>query len=732
MVSPKTYTLKFNDQELSLTPNIWAEQSHGSCLAQFGQTSLLATVVMSDKEQDSDFFPLTVEYQERYYAAGKIFGSRFIRREGRPTDNAILTARLVDRAIRPLFPLDLKREVQVIITVLSWDEKNDPDILALIATSVALGISQIPWEGPLGVVRIAKKNGIFLVNPTYQERDGAMLDIVFAGPKLENQEIVVNMIEGEFNEAPEQDLCDAWQEAQKHLKAVIAFQEQIIQEVGQPKIARPKLEINSEIERVVKKFDQDLEMAIYESQTKKERSDLIEGIKYRIFQELSKEDSKEDLQKKVWEAVDSRYEFIFRKNILEKEKRPDKRLLDELRPISCQVGIIPRTHGSGLFTRGSTTTLSIVTLGGPGDSQLLEGMEIVGKKRFMHHYNFPPYAPGEVKPLKGPSRREIGHGLLVERALLPVIPEFEQFPYTIRVVSEVLSSNGSTSMASCCSASLALLDAGVKIKSKVAGIAIGLITGSGGQYKILTDIQGPEDHFGDMDFKAAGTRQGLTALQMDTKIPGINFEIFSQALEKAKKARLEILDLMDKTLAEPRAEISPYAPRIETLQIDPTKIGEVIGPGGKIINRIIAQTNTEIDIEPSGKIFITAKTSEDAKKAVTIIENLVKTPEVGSVFKGQVKKIFDFGAMVEIMPGKTGLVHISKLAPYKVQRVQDVVKAGDIIPVKVSEIDERGRINLELEGLFKVDKSKIGSYQTRGHRKKSRGDFYKKPKTKLS
>jgi len=691
----KEFRLNIEQKELKVKIENLAEQANGSCSVQCGQTLVLSTVVMGQEREGTDYFPLTVDYQERYYAAGKILGSRYIRRESRPSDEAILTSRLIDRAIRPRFPKNFKREVQVIVTCLSWDRENDPDILGLLASSISLLISDIPWQGPVAPLRISQKNGKFILNPTYQEREDSNLDLVISGLLSENDEFLVNMLEGEGQEVKEEIILEAIDFAKPYLEKLINFQKEIQKELGKEKIEIESKNENLEIQEAVKNFL---------SEKLKGISQLKKGELGEIEKELLsfiKEKYKEQEDSLVREFFNQEIDKWIHENIIKKELRPDGRKLDEIRKIDCQVGLLPRTHGSGFFSRGLTKALSILTLGAPGDVKLLEGMEIIGKKRFMHHYNFPPYSAGEVKPLRGPSRREIGHGMLVEKALFPLIPSFEEFPYTIRIVTEILSSNGSTSMASVCASSLALMDAGVKIKRPAAGIAMGLMSDKEGNYKILTDIQGPEDHHGDMDFKVAGTKEGVTALQLDVKIEGINKKIIAETLERAKKARWEILEKMAKVIEEPRPSLSPFAPRVLTLQINPEKIREVIGPGGRVINAIIAECGVSIDIEESGKIYITAEKEEAAKKALSWIKNITREIKVGEIFQGKVKRILDFGAIIEILPNQEGLLHISQLANRRIKKVSDVVKVGDVIPVKVISIDQNGRINLSLKQIKK-------------------------------
>ena len=695
----KKFTLKVGRENLIVEINDLAEQANGSSFVRYGDTLILSTCVMSKENRENlGFFPLTVEYEEKYYAVGKIKGARYTRREGKPSDEAICNARLIDRSIRPRFPEGLAREVQVVTTVLSWDAKNEPDILGLICSSIALSISDIPWSGPVAVVRIGRIDNNFVLNPTYEEIEKGSFDIILAGMEKDN-EILINMIEGSFDEMEENLVLEAVEFAKKPLTEIIDFQKEIVKKIGKEKVVLPTLTADPDLEKEIKEFlGERLNEAIYQNKKNKRKED-IEQIKKELSVFIEEKHPGQGKTKIAQNFFDKEIDRLIHENIIKYDKRPDGRKLDELRDISCEAGLLPRTHGSGLFCRGQTKSLSILTLGAPGDQQLLEGMEITGKKRFMHHYNFPPYSSGEIKPMRGPGRREIGHGMLAEKALLPLIPNFDDFPYTIRIVTEILSSNGSTSMASVSSSSLALMDAGVPLKSPATGIAIGLVQDEkSGDYKILTDIQGPEDHHGDMDFKVAGTRKGITAIQLDVKIAGITQQIIKESLERAKKARFEILDSIEKTLPAPRPELSPFAPRILKIQINPEKIREVIGPGGKIINEIIAKTGAAIDIQDTGLIFVTSEKEESAKKAVEWIENITREVEVGEVFTGKVKRILDFGAFVEVLPGQEGLIHISKLSKLRVRRVEDVVNIGDTVSVKVISIDDQGRINLSLLG----------------------------------
>ncbi|KKS90011.1 MAG: Polyribonucleotide nucleotidyltransferase [Parcubacteria group bacterium GW2011_GWF2_43_11] len=693
------FKLNIADKDLIVEINDLAEQAAGSCLVRYGDTVVLATAVMAKTTREGiDFFPLTVEYEERFYAAGKILGSRFVRRESRPSDEAIITARAIDRAIRPRFPESFRNEVQVVITCLSWDGENDPDFIGILGASVALGISNIPWTSPIAPIRIGKSNDKFIINPTYEERKEGKLDMILVGIQ-ENNEPLINMIEMEGDEVQERTVAEAYGLAKPHLKNLIDFQNEIIKKVGKKKEALAEPQIDRDLEKEFKDFLGDkLEKALFQAK-KADRDNALEDLENNLAYFIEGKFPGLGKTKQTKGFFEKEINRLVHENAIQKGRRADGRKLDEIREIKVEAGILPRTHGSGLFIRGETKALSILTLGTPSDVRLMDGMEIRGKKRFMHHYNFPPYSSGEVKPMRGPGRREIGHGMLAEKALLPLVPNFEEFPYTMRVVTEILSSNGSTSMASVSAASLALMDAGVPIKSPAAGISFGLMSNEKGDYKILTDIQGPEDHYGDMDFKVAGTKTGITAIQLDVKIAGISEEIFKKVLEAAKTARFQILDKIEKLLPQPRLELSPWAPRIFTLQIKPDKIREVIGPGGKVINEIIEKCEVSIDIEDTGRVFVTAEKETAAKKAIEWINNITREVVVGEIFQGKVKRILNFGAFVEILPGQEGMVHISQLADRRVEKVEDVVNIGDIVPVKVIAIDEQGRINLSIKEL---------------------------------
>ncbi|RBP36856.1 polyribonucleotide nucleotidyltransferase [Garciella nitratireducens] len=696
-MSKKIFKTLLANRELVVETGQLAQQANGSVLIRYGDTAVLVTATASKTPREGiDFFPLSCEYQERLYSVGKIPGG-FIKREGRPTEKAILSSRLIDRPIRPLFPKGFRNDVQVVATVLSVDQDQLPEIVAMIGSSIALSISDIPFDGPTGSVFMGLIDGELVVNPTSLQREKSDLNLTVSGTKD-----AIMMVEAGANEISEEIMLSAIMKAHEEIKKLVAFQEEIVQEIGKEKMEvelfKPDETIETEIREFATKKLQDAIKMI----DKQERQDAIDRVK-ELTLETFLEKYPED-QKGIEEVLYDIEKEEVRKMITIEGIRPDNRKIDEIRPISCEVGLLKRAHGSGLFTRGQTQVLSVVTLGALGDMQILDGISEEESKRYMHHYNFPPYSVGETGPLRGPGRREIGHGALAERALEPVIPSEEEFPYTMRVVSEVLSSNGSTSQASVCGSTLSLLDAGVPLKAPVAGIAMGLIK-EGENVIILTDIQGLEDHLGDMDFKVAGTSKGITAIQMDIKIKGINRSILEKALEQAKQGRLFILDKMNSVIEKPRSELSPYAPSILSFKIDPEKIRDVIGPGGKMINKIIAETDVKIDIDEDGKIYIAAHGIDSGERAKQIIMNLVKDVEVGDVLLGKVVRIAHFGAFVELPNGKEGLVHISKLTNERVEKVEDVVNIGDEILVKVIEIDDHGRINLSRRALLpKKDK----------------------------
>jgi len=699
MEKTKKYSLELGGQTLKIEIGKLAGQANGSVTAQLGDTVVLATAVISKNQKvGADYMPLIVDYEEKFYARGKILGSRFVRREGRPSEEAILNARLIDRAIRPLFDQSIRNEIQIVSMVLSVDEKNDPDVVAMIASSLALAISDIPWNGPIAAVRIGRIDSKWILNPSFEERMAGIADLVISvSPDLK-----INMIEAGGSEIKEEELINGFEFAKDALKDIVELGKKIASDFDTPKSPVVLASDDSDLEEEVNKFlskDGALEAAIYEKK-KGQRLVNLDALKEELKIYIAKIDlptgqAGETKVKMAENLMEKAIDKMVHKNVLEKELRPDGRQLDELRDLNSEISFLPRTHGSGLFQRGETQVLSALTLGAPSDEQIVEGMVIQTKKHFMHQYNFPPFSVGETGRMGGPGRREIGHGALAEKALEPMIPKKEEFPYAIRVVSEVLSSNGSSSMASTCASTLALMDGGVPLKKPVAGIAMGLISDGNNTHKILTDIQGPEDHYGDMDFKVAGTRDGVTALQMDVKINGVDVKTLEKALAQAKKARLQILDHMVKTIAEPKKELSPLAPRIITMEVHPDKIREVIGPGGKVINDIIAKTGAAIDIEDSGLIFITALSEKSGLEAKTIIEEIVKEYKIGDIVSGIVSQILDFGAIVEFGK-KDGMIHISELAPYRVNKVTDIVNVGDEVKVRIKRI-ENGKISLSLK-----------------------------------
>jgi len=684
-------SLKLGDKEFEVLFNDLVGQAAGSCFVTLGQTTVLATVAMSKNiRTDLDFFPLVVDFQEKFYSAGKILGSRFMRREGKPSDEAILTGRIIDRTIRPLFPIDYKNETQVVLTCLSWDGENDHDIVGALAASLALSVSDVPWNGPFSSVRIAEKNGEFILNPTYAERKESSFELLLMAVIDKDGELILNMIEAEGKEIQESQLEEATKFAKEYLIKSIEFQKDVQKKNGKEKYVYPGFVKNEEVEIELEKLSEDkLEKAFYSSsdELNEVQSEIIEVIKEKYPDSVNY--AKDFFERKL--------EKILEKNVLEKEKRPDGRKLDEIREVSFETGFLPRTHGTGIFRRGETKALSILTLGSPGDSKLVEEVEFSGKKRFMHHYNFPPFSVGEAKPLRGPGRREIGHGMLAEKAITPLLPSIEVFPYTIRIVTEILSSNGSSSQASITGACLALMDGGVPIKAPAAGIAVGIVKKNNNEYKLLTDIQGPEDHYGGMDFKVAGTELGITAIQMDVKIDGLTFKMFSEAMQAAKKARIEILTKMKKVITEPKKELSPYAPKIVVIKINPEKIGMVIGGGGKTINGLIDEYEVQIDIEEDGTVFITGIDQIKVNKVLDIIKGMTEDAEIGKIYTGTVIKIMDFGAFVEFLPGQEGLVHISELQDKRTEKVTDVIKEGQTIPVKVLSISDDGKVSLSLK-----------------------------------
>ena len=688
----KKFQYDLDGKELIVTTGKLAEQAGGSCLIQYGDTVVLTNATASKSPREGiDFFPLSCDYEEKLYAVGKFPGG-FIKREGRPSEKAVLTSRLIDRPLRPLFPEGYRNDVQVIATVLSVDHDYSPEIAAMIGSSIALSISDIPFDGPTASVNIGLIDGKYIINPTSDERELSEIDLIVSGTKE-----AIMMVEAGSKEVTEEVMLEAILFAHNEISNICEFIEVISKEVGKTKREFDVFKPNEELEKKIIEFGKDKLTSAINTFEKLERQDNIENVSNEI-KEIFLEDYPE-LSKDINQIIENIIKSEVRRLIAEEGIRPDSRKPDEIRPITSEVGLLPRTHGSGLFTRGQTQVLTVATLGVAGDAQTIDGLGEEVSKRYMHHYNFPPFSVGDTRPVRGPGRREIGHGALAERALLPVIPSQEDFPYTIRLVSEVLSSNGSSSQASVCGSTLALLDAGVPIKSPVAGIAMGMIK-EGEKFAILSDIQGMEDHLGDMDFKIAGTREGITAIQMDIKISGIAKSILEEALEKARIGRLHILDKMAEAISIPREELSNYAPRIYTMQVDPDKIRDIIGPGGKIINKIIEETGVKIDIEDTGKIFIAAVSPEGGEKAIKIISDIVKEIEEGEVYLGKVTRIMTFGAFVEILNGKEGLVHISNIAKERVNKVEDVLSVGDEVLVKVMEIDKQGRINLSRKAML--------------------------------
>ncbi|WP_047981225.1 polyribonucleotide nucleotidyltransferase [Ornithinibacillus contaminans] len=687
-IAGKTFTVEIGEL---------AKQANGACMVQYGDSSVLAVATASKKPKDLPFFPLTVNYEERLYAVGKIPGG-FIKREGRPSEKAILASRLIDRPIRPLFPDGYRNEVQVISTVMSVDQDCSTEIAAMIGSSIALSISDIPFEQPIAGVHVGRVNGEFVINPTVEQEANSDIELTVAGTKD-----AINMVEAGANEVPEEIMLEAIMFGHEAIKRLVAFQEEIVQAIGQEKSEFVLFELDAALKTKVEAEAKDQLLAAIQVKEKHAREEAISEVKTAVL--ASYEEEEAETVSQVSSILDKMVKEEVRRLITKEKIRPDGRKIDEIRPLSSRIGVLPRTHGSGLFTRGQTQALSVCTLGALGDVQILDGLDLEESKRFMHHYNFPQYSVGETGPIRGPGRREIGHGALGERALEKVIPSEKDFPYTMRLVSEVLESNGSTSQASICASTLAMMDAGVPIKAPVAGIAMGLVK-SGDDYTILTDIQGMEDALGDMDFKVAGTAKGVTALQMDIKIDGLSREILEEALTQAKKGRMQILDSMLQTINEPKKELSVYAPKILTMSINPDKIRDVIGPSGKQINKIIDETGVKIDIEQDGSVFISSTDTAMNEKAKQIIEDLVREVEIGQVYLGTVKRIEKFGAFVELFKGKDGLVHISELAEERTNKVEDVVKIGDQIMVKVKEIDHQGRVNLSRKAVLIEQKEK--------------------------
>jgi polyribonucleotide nucleotidyltransferase len=700
MFEHKVFKMDFAGRELSVEIGKIAELASGSAILQYGETMVMVNVSKSAQPRDGiDFFPLSVDYEEKLYSVGKIPGG-FLKREGKPSEKAILTSRLIDRPIRPLFPKGFRNDVQVVATVLSVDQDCTPDIVAMIGSSVALSISDIPFNGPTGSVLVGLVDGAFVINPTAEQREKSSLHLVVSGTKD-----AIMMVEAGAEEIPDELMLEAILFAHEEIKKVVEFIETIVAEVGKEKIEVTLYKIDEEVEKAVREFATDKMKEAVKTVEKLERMEKMDAVKEETFAHF--EDIVEEFGQDIEETLHAIIKEQVRKLIVHENVRPDNRKPDEIRPIWCDNGFIPRAHGSGLFTRGQTQVMSIATLGALGDVQILDGLDEEESKRYMHHYNFPAYSVGEARPSRGPGRREIGHGALAERALLPVIPSKEEFPYAIRVVSEVLSSNGSTSQGSVCGSTLSLLDAGVPLKDMVAGIAMGLIKHDE-KVAVLSDIQGMEDHLGDMDFKVAGTEHGITAIQMDIKIAGIDEEVLRTALKQAKVGRIHILNEMRKTIDAPKPELSKYAPKIVIMNINPDKIRDVIGPGGKIITKIIDETGVKIDIEQTGEVFISGIDAEMIAKAQQLIHDIVVEAEVGETYTGKVTRIMNFGAFVEILPGKEGLLHISHIAHERVNKVEDVLNIGDEVTVKVTEIDEKGRVNLSRKALLpKPEKKEV-------------------------
>jgi polyribonucleotide nucleotidyltransferase len=707
------YETMVGERALIIEAGKLAGQANGAVTVRYGDTVVLATATAArEPRPDVDFFPLTVDYEERLYAAGKIPGG-FFKREGRPSEQAILTCRLTDRPIRPLFPKGFRNDVQVIVAVLSADQENEPDVLSIIGASAALTISDIPFEGPVGAVKVGYIRGELVINPEASRMAESDLELTIAGTRD-----AIVMVEAGANQIPEEVMLDALKVGHEALQPIVELQNRMRAEIGKPKFSFVVHELPAEFREAVQKAVGDrLEPIIYQTD-KKAREDA----RRQLISEITAALGEGTREKDVAQVIEEMEHDIVRRAILDEGRRPDGRDLTTIRPISCEVGILPRTHGSGLFTRGQTQVLTIATLGSTADEQIIEGLGLEESKRFMHHYNMPPFSVGEVRRLGAPGRREIGHGALAERALVPVIPSADEFPYTIRLVSEVLSSNGSTSMGSVCGSTLALMDAGVPIKAPVGGIAMGLVTDENGRFAILTDIQGIEDHLGDMDFKVAGTATGITALQMDIKVKGLTHEILRQALLQARDARLFILGRMLETIAEVRPELSPYAPRSYRTKIPVDKIGQLIGPGGKHVRSLQDEHNVKIDIEDDGTVYISSVDPEGARRALEEIERLSRDVEIGADYLGKVTRITNFGAFVEIFPGKEGLVRLAELADYRVSRPEDVVSVGDEIMVRVIEIDSQGRVNLSRRAVLEGTTTRAPAGAVAGHRGQPHGE----------
>jgi polyribonucleotide nucleotidyltransferase len=689
-----------NNRQFKIDTGKLANQAESSVTVSYGDTVVLVTTCIgSEPHEPGDMVRLTIDYEERHYAVGKIPGS-FIRREGRPSEQATLSARMTDRSLRPLLSKEIPYDIQIIITVLSTDQENAPDVVALVGASASLANSSIPFAGPVGAVRVGYIDNEIIINPPTSRMNESLIDVIVASTKDR-----VVMVEASAQQAPEDLILKAIRAGHEANQEIIKLQEGMQSSCGKPKFELQSAETPVELaEQINSDFGETINFAISQPDRDK-REELKNQLVKKAVEDLKEVFQEAYSEAEITRYIESQLKKMARKNILQSRHHMDGREQDQIRPLSSEVGVLPRTHGSGLFSRGRTQVLTITTLGSPRQEQMIDGLGVEDTKRFMHHYNFPPFSTGEVKRIGSPGRREIGHGALAEKALAQVIPSEEDFSYTIRLVSEVLSSNGSTSMASVCASTLSLMDAGVPIKAPVAGIAMGLVTGENGEIVVLTDIEGMEDAYGDMDFKVAGTSKGITAIQMDTKLHGLPGEVFEETLNKARDARLFILDNMAQAIANSRAELSPYAPRQYKMNIDPSKIGALIGPGGKTIRSIIDETKVTIDVEDSGTVIIGSPNDESAKKAMDIIDSLTRDVEVGTIYTGKVTRITNFGAFVEILPGKEGLVHISEMADYRVNKVEDIAKVGDELTVKVIEIDNMGRINLSRRAVLGGDSS---------------------------
>ncbi len=697
---PESVQLELAGRTLTIETGKVARQASGAVTVQYGDTVVLVTAVASDEplEASLGFVPLLVDYREKSYAAGKIPGG-FFKREGRPNEKEIMSSRLIDRPVRPMFSKDFKHEIQIVASVLSSDQQNDSDVLALIGASAALNISHVPFPEPVSAVRIGRRAGEFIINPTFAELDSSDMNVVVAGTTNS-----VLMVEGGAREVSEKDLIEALSLAHEHIVNVNALQAQLAEKCGKPKMPVPAIQVDPELQSEISKHYMEGIREANSIADKEKRQDAVKRIKTEAAERYVERFPGKEAE--ISDIIDTIERDDLRGAILTQKRRVDGRSPDEIRPITCEVGVLPRTHGSALFTRGQTQSLVVTTLGTSMDEQRVEELEGESWKTYMLHYNFPPFSVGEVRPMRGPGRREIGHGALAERAIHCVIPSSEEFPYTIRLVSDILESNGSSSMATVCGGSLALMDAGVPIKAAVAGIAMGMVK-EGDRLEILTDILGIEDHLGDMDFKVTGTRKGITAFQMDVKASDIGFDVLSTALERAHNARAFVLDAMDRSISSPRADLSPYAPRITVIQIDQDKIRDVIGPGGRVIKKITEETGATVNIEDTGEVKIASYDAANGAKALEMIRNLTEDPEIGRVYKGTVKRVVPFGAFVEILPGRDGLVHISELEHRRVAKVEDVLREGDTAMVKVIGIDREGKIKLSRKAALDEEKQRV-------------------------